>query len=74
MSALSIWTIYDHPTDYPHAFVARRHEVQAEGSTPTSDLLMSTDLEAIRTRMRAWGLYCLNRQSGDVPCIIESWL
>ncbi len=74
MISLSIWTVYDHPSDYPDCFVARRHEVVAGRSTPTSDLLVSTDLESIRAQMRARGLYRLNRQTGDVPCIIESWL
>jgi len=29
-TALSIWKIYDHPTDYPQEFIARRHEITNE--------------------------------------------
>jgi hypothetical protein len=70
---LSMWTIYDHPRDHPEVFVARRWEVRDE-PTPTSELMISGDLEYIREQMRARGLYCLERSPDDDPKIIETWL
>lgn len=72
-SVLNIWTIYDHPRDFPNCFVARRHEVRSGESAPTADVAISTDLEALRSEMMNRGLVCIPRQSGDDPMIVESW-
>lgn len=31
---LSIWTVYDHPLDFPNEYVARRFTVGTSGSRP----------------------------------------
>lgn len=71
---LSIWTLYDHPKDYPAGFIARRWEVYATGPVPTDDAVMANDLETLREHFRDCGLYCMPRQPGDDPVIIETWI
>jgi hypothetical protein len=51
---LQLWTVYDHPTDYPTNYVARLSIVGAAGTGPTEHLLVSTDLLAIRAQLLAW--------------------
>jgi hypothetical protein len=67
---LSIWTIYDHPTDYPDCFVARRFVYDK----PTNDIVTSNNLEYLRAIMIKSGLICFLRSPDDDPIIIESWL
>lgn len=67
---LPMWVIYDHPTDFPDHFVARRWD----GLTPTDDTIKSDQLGTIRFAMRTLGLVCLARQEGDDAKIIEVWL
>jgi hypothetical protein len=71
---LRIWTVYDHPRDYPDTYVACLHVVEAGGSRPTDEIIRSTDLEALRAEMLRRGLFCSPRQPGDDVKIIESWL
>ena len=70
---LSMWTIYNHPADYPNYFVARRWEVQAGKESPTTDVLLDVDLDKLRAKLPP-GLYCLPRFQGDDPVIMEVWL
>lgn len=72
--SLSIWTVYDHPTDFPTEFVARRHKVRP-GSEPvaTTDLVRGDSLAAVRTQIPR-GLTRLPRNTQDDPCIVEVWL
>jgi hypothetical protein len=69
---LPIWVVYDHPTDFPDAFVARLWE----GEAPTDQVLMSDSLDEVRTMIAAQmpGAYCLFRMDGDDPKILETWL
>lgn len=77
---LDMWTVYDHPTDYPNDFVARRHVLRTgvPNSKPmseaTSDAIISKDLEKIRGQLRGAGLMCVPRMQGDEPQIVEVWL
>jgi hypothetical protein len=68
--ALTIWTIYDKPTDYPHGIVARRHEVPGG---PTNDMLIA-ELEFLRECFRAAGLVLVPRAPNDDDKIIETWI
>lgn len=75
MSAeLSIWTVTERPRDYPDKFVARRWLVDRQGEHPTSDILLSDDIEWIRAWLRERGFVCIPRQEADDPVIVESWL
>lgn len=74
---LDIWTIYDHPKDFPDAFIARRFEVRSTtegGPQATADVIVSGNLKDIRREMRNRGLVCLTRQDEDDSAIIETWL
>jgi hypothetical protein len=74
-AVLPMWTIYNHPKDYPKSFVARLWYVGAGGSPiPTDQVIVFPTLEAIRDRMRAQGLTRLMRNENDDPVIIETWL
>lgn len=74
---LATWTIYDHPLDAPNHVVVRRWSVVA-GSEPIPDehAARFDTLEAARDWLHQWhpGLYCIPRQTGDDPTILETWL
>jgi hypothetical protein len=67
---LPMWVVYDHPSDFPNNYVARRWH----GERATSDLMVCPDLEVIRRQLRLRGLYKLDRWEGDDPMIVEVWL
>lgn len=77
---LDMWTVYDHPKDYPHDFIARRHvlntgvAVDKPMAKATSDTIIARDLEQIRKQLRGAGLVCIPRMEGDEPQIVEVWL
>jgi hypothetical protein len=70
---LSMWTIYDRPSDHPDGYIARRFEVGAQGPVATRDPL-NGKLEDIRQALWNAGLMKLSRQEGDQPQIVESWV
>ena len=70
---LSIWTVYDHPKDYPDSFVARRSEASRAGTVATSDVVTG-DLTSIREAMVLCGLYRMQRAPADDRKIVETWL
>jgi hypothetical protein len=69
-----MWTVYDHPKDFPHSFVARRFEVAKAVSWPTDDILVSGDLDMLRDELAARGLTPITRDPDDDPKIVEVWL
>ena len=71
--ALSMWTVYDRPPDYPDAFVARRFEIGTE-PMPTDDVILASELEQLRTAFRRAGLTVLERFDGDEDHIVETWM
>jgi hypothetical protein len=74
VSALNVWTVYDHPSDYPYDYVARLFVVTHEGVRPTDSVLIESDIEEIRSRMISDGLCRLMRNEEDDPVIMETWL
>ena len=70
--ALTIWTIYDSPSDHPGGFIARRFEIAGE-VVPTGDV-MTGELEDLRSIFWKAGLMKLSRQDGDERPIVESWV
>jgi len=70
---LSIWTVYDHPSDFPHSYVARRAEVNRHGVQPTADVMVG-ELSIIRASFLQAGLTCLPRSEDDEAHIVECWL
>ncbi len=70
---LAIWTVFDHPTDFPDCFVARKSYVDGDGPQPTNEVICG-DLEMVRDAMVRRGLTRLERFAEDVPNIVEVWL
>lgn len=71
---LTVWTVYDHPTDFPDVFVARQWHILPEGPVPTERVLTSHSLDEIRDELGDLGGVPLYRNEEDDPKIIESWI
>lgn len=71
---LPIWTIFDHPTDFPHHYVARCFIANKEGSCATEKVIVTLSLDALRLILQSAGLAVLARANSDDPKIVESWL
>lgn len=71
---LRVWTIYDHPSDFPEFFVLRPHDVLPDGIVEYGEGYACPDIEPLREHLRAMGLTCFPRAPGDDPIIVESWL
>lgn len=74
---LSIYTIYDHPSDYPDQYVIKKWDVQKGNTEPVQDpryVYAGTDLEVCRDQMRNMGLVLMPREDSDDIVIIESWI
>jgi len=72
---LAMWTVYKHPKDYPNDYVARRFEVDARGPRPTESIIISETLETLRDVLAfEMHLTPLDRNEGDDPVIVETWL
>lgn len=71
---LNIWTIYDHPRDFPNSFVARRYVVSDGQSFVTNQIMVGPNLKQIREQMEVRGLHRLPRDPRDDPKIVESWI
>lgn len=70
---LPMFTITDHPTDWPDFYVARLF-LTLPDVVDLPVVIMDPDLENLRETMEALGLTCLPRSPGDNPIILESWL
>ena len=66
---LFIWTVYDHPKDYPNDFVVRVWNYDK----PTKIVHTGKTLEDARRHIPD-GLIKLDRLPQDDPCIVEVWL
>lgn len=69
---LSIWTVYDKPRDHPDKYVARRWLTTPQ-PVPTSDIFLADTLDSLRQQLPP-GLIQMQRQPGDDPSILETWL
>jgi hypothetical protein len=69
-AGVTIWVIYDHPSDYPDYYVARKWV----GDVATSDIIVSEWLEQLRMAMKRRYLRCLARHNSDDEVIVETWL
>ncbi len=69
---MTMWVIYENPSDYPGQFVVRRWAV---GECMVADRFetVTESLESARQSIPA-GLYRLGRQVDDDPVIVEVWL
>jgi hypothetical protein len=75
---MEIFTVYDHPIDFPDHFVVRRFVVTTKSPfvpIPDEDIFLKhKDLEWIRNRLLHCGLICTPRHENDDEKIIESWI
>jgi hypothetical protein len=71
---LTMWVVYDHPSDMPEYFVARLWHIAPGMPHPTMTSLASLDLETVRQHLRDKGLDPIPRVQGDDPVILECWL
>ena len=73
-----MWTVYDHPTDYPDCFVARKFLITSGGGAwATNEIVTATTLAAIRKAVQAVMPHvvdCFPRDESDDPKIVECWL
>lgn len=73
--ALAMWTVYDHPSDYPDKYVARLFLVGRGGTEATASIIIAPSLEVLRkTLLVDMGLHRLDRSPGDDANIVETWL
>ena len=70
MIEIEIWTVYDHPSDFPGKYVARLFI----GDKPTNQVIVTKNINSIRAKLAVKGLTCLHRQENDDPKIMETWL
>lgn len=67
---LVIWTIYDHPKDFPNCFIARKFL----NDKPTGQVITSPKLNGLRNIMsELYGLTVIPRNVHDDPVIVECW-
>lgn len=71
---LEMWTVYDHPTDFPDCFVARLWLIDADGPKPSTFALKSESIDELRSALVDQGLTVLDRMPGDDAKILEVWL
>lgn len=71
---LIMWTVYDHPTDFPEVFVARKFRITSLGGKPTPEVIMAPDLYDLRIELSELGLAPMERHATDDPKIVETWL
>ena len=72
MTTLEMWTIYEHPLDYPDGFVVRRFTLDGLGAIPGEASYVDS-LEAARAVVPP-GLALIPRSVYDEVQIVESWL
>lgn len=66
-----MWVVYDHPSDFPNKYVARKRD---DLGIPTNDIIVTTTLDEMRSMMTMKGLTCITRSEDDDPVIVETWL
>ena len=72
---ISIWTVYDDPTDYPGKVVARRFEVDSKGVRATDSIIIVPNLQMMwQIMVMQLHLTRLPRNEGDDPKIVETWM
>jgi hypothetical protein len=70
---LHIWTVYDHPRDYPDSYVARLTLVGAGVTQPSNVMFTADTLEELRSLLPP-GMTYFPRDEQDDPVILEVWI
>lgn len=74
---MKMYTIYDHPIDFPEEFVVRAWRIIEGSLDPIPDqniFIKHKDLECIRKELFDMGLVCIPRSESDSPGIVETWI
>ncbi len=71
---LSMWVVYDHPTDFPDNIIARRWVIVGPLFYATEETIKTDDIETMRNDMIMRGLTVLQRSPTDDPKIMEMWI
>jgi hypothetical protein len=71
---LPVWTIYDHPKDYPDIYVARLFDQNLDGPVATFTAMGSTSLDDLRQFFIDHGMVRIDRYQEDDLCIVECWI
>jgi len=76
MNAISVWTVYKQPDDFPHHFVARRFEVVAGELHHTDQVIVAANATAVRRHLEQYHLsgVVVPRADNDDPNVVETWL
>lgn len=74
MDAITLWTIYEKPLDYPDSFVLRRWRVLGDNRiVPDEGCFLTKTLEGAR-ELIPQGLCNIGRYPCDDPAILEVWI
>lgn len=74
---MTLYTIYDHPRDFPKNFVVREWVVGRDNKTYPEYSLnrwLYDSLEEARKPLKERGLVCVQRDENDDPVIVETWM
>lgn len=70
---LAVVTVYEKPSDFPDAFVARVWD--GKGPKPTNTMIKRNTIQEIRKDIMAAGFETVfQRAEGDEPQIVETWM
>ena len=72
-SAVFLYTVYKHPTDFPDKWAMRAFIVSAKAINPSSTVITGDSLEEIRSHLPR-GLTRMDRHPEDDPIIYETWI
>lgn len=72
-NALSMWVIYNHPSDYPNSYVVREWVIEAGHAKPCGRWFVRDTIEECRDALPP-GLVNIGRQPEDEPQIMEVWV
>jgi hypothetical protein len=74
MKEITIYTIYDHPIDYPSRYVLRKSFIKGGQIKVDTEVKLYEDLGILREEMVDLGLAYIPRSPEDEDCILECWL
>lgn len=69
-----MFSIYDHPSDFPESFVVRPWYIGPGNVTPSLTCWTAKTLEAARRLVPSSADFLLARELDDDPKIIETWV
>lgn len=76
MNAISLWTVYKQPDDFPNHYVARRFELVAGEVHHTDQVIVAASITAVRRHLEQYRLSgtVMPRMANDDPNVVETWL